>query len=78
MGIPFPKGIQLLEGTNIDLIPWVWGVNGATSVVSSILAAFLALSFGFNWVIVAGGMFYFGAFTTIKTIKAGQAPQIHQ
>lgn len=61
MGIPFPKGIRKLEITAPKLIPWVWGINGATSVVASILAMLLALSFGFRLVLIVGGLCYAGA-----------------
>ncbi len=64
MGIPFPKGIGLTTSSesNPILIPWVWAVNGSTSVISSILAALIALSLGFNWVFIIGGLFYLGSY----------------
>ncbi len=61
MGIPFPRGLAWLEPRAPHLVPWAWGVNGAASVVSSVLAALLALTFGFNWVLVAGALCYTGA-----------------
>ena len=63
MGIPFPTGVRLLTGLDQSevLIPWAWGINGAASVVSSILAALLALSWGFNLVMYLGTACYAGA-----------------
>jgi hypothetical protein len=62
MGMPFPKGLALLEQKGISaLVPWAWGVNGAVSVVASILAALLALSFGFSAVLAVGAFCYVGA-----------------
>jgi hypothetical protein len=58
MGVPFPKGIAWLERSAPDLIPWAWGVNGAVSVVASVLAALIALSAGFTVVWVAGALCY--------------------
>ena len=58
MGMPFPKGIAWLERASPDLIPWAWGVNGAVSVVASVLAALVALSAGFTVVLVAGAACY--------------------
>ncbi len=49
MGVPFPAGIRALEAAAPQLIPWAWGVNGAMSVIASILAALLALTFSFTW-----------------------------
>jgi hypothetical protein len=61
MGLPFPLGIIWLEKKQPGLVPWVWAVNGSTSVVASVLAAILALTYGFRFVQFAGAMMYFGA-----------------
>jgi hypothetical protein len=61
MGMPFPTGLALLEQRAPALVAWAWGVNGATSVVASILAALLALSFGFSTVLAGGAICYAGA-----------------
>jgi len=59
MGIPFPGGIGWLNRRgNEALIPWAWGINGATSVVAAVLAALLAISFGFDWVFRLGALSY--------------------
>ena len=73
MGIPFPAGIRSMKreqaagvenaAQNLS-IPWVWAVNGAASVVASILAALLALTFGFSWVLRLGALCYAGAWLT--------------
>ena len=65
MGMPFPKGLALLERRAPALIAWAWGVNGAISVVASILAALLALSFGFFAVLALGALCYVGAWLTL-------------
>jgi hypothetical protein len=64
LGVPFPRGISWLETRAPELIPWAWGVNGAASVVASVGAALLALSFGFSWVLIAGALCYAGALAT--------------
>ena len=69
MGMPFPKGLALLERRPPVLIAWAWGVNGAVSVVASILAASLALSFGFSTVLVVGAACYVGAWVTAGAIR---------
>lgn len=58
MGVPFPRGVALVERLSPGLIPWAWGVNGCASVVASVLAAMLALSAGFSWVLIAGAGCY--------------------
>jgi hypothetical protein len=68
LGVPFPRGIGMLERRAAHLIPWAWGVNGATSVVASVGAALLALSFGFSWVLIAGALCYGGALVAFLTV----------
>lgn len=73
MGIPFPAGIHSMKREQArgpeneaqgGSIPWVWAVNGAASVVASILSALLALTFGFNWVLRLGALCYAAAWVT--------------
>lgn len=58
MGYPFPIGLAWLERSDSSLIPWAWAVNGCASVLAAVLAAILALSFGFTLVLVLGAVFY--------------------
>ena len=58
MGVPFPSGITALERRRPGLIPWAWGANGYASVVGSVVAALMALSWGFSWVMLAAGAAY--------------------
>ena len=58
MGMPLPKGVDWLKRSAPGLIPWAWGVNGAASVVAAVLAALIALSVGFTWVLLAGAACY--------------------
>jgi hypothetical protein len=75
MGVPFPGGIRkmLKETQRSSLIPWIWAANGSASVVSSVLAALLALSIGFDWVLRIGALFYAGAWLAIN-LGERQAP----
>ncbi len=61
MGMPFPIGLIALEKSGSHIVPWVWAVNGSFSVVASVLAAILALAFGFSAVHFLGAMMYAGA-----------------
>lgn len=70
MGMPFPQGLRRLGELSTRpemLLPWAWGINGALSVVASVLAALLALSFGFDVVLICGAVCYAGAW-----LAAGQ------
>jgi hypothetical protein len=76
MGMPFPKGLALLERRAPALIAWAWGVNGAVSVVASILAALLALSFGFSAVLAVGAVCYVGAWVTVMATRVTYPPSL--
>lgn len=45
MGTAFPLGMKAAE-KKPALTPWLWGINGATSVFASVLAVVIALSAG--------------------------------
>lgn len=66
MGLPFPFGLQWLEKSRQYLVPWAWGVNGCASVIASVLAALLALNYGFSIVLLLGAGFYGLAALTLK------------
>jgi hypothetical protein len=67
MGIPFPMGIRLAGQRYPGMIPWAWAVNGCLSVMSPMLAAILALQWGFRVVFLAGALMYAIAFAVIST-----------
>jgi hypothetical protein len=49
LGIPFPTGIQILQQSNlVKYIPWMYGVNGIFTVLGSVLAVILSMTFGFT------------------------------
>lgn len=58
MGFPFPSGIKRLGAQSPDMIPWAWAVNGFFSVLSPILAMILAISMGFEQVLLIGAIAY--------------------
>jgi hypothetical protein len=48
MGAALPLGLRTATTSAPGLVPWLWGVNGATSVFGSVLAAAIALAFGIS------------------------------
>lgn len=70
MGIPFPTGIRMIEQQHKpDYIPLLWGVNGWTSVIGSILSLVIAMSLGYNATLLIGATIYLAfAYLTRKTI----------
>jgi hypothetical protein len=47
MGMAFPLGVKLAAGRE-RLTPWLWGVNGATSVCASVVAVGIALTWSIS------------------------------
>ena len=66
MGMPFPIGMRMLGENEKEIIPWAWCVNGAASVISSIFAIIIAISFGFNAVLFLAALTYLAAGVLIK------------
>jgi hypothetical protein len=49
LGIPFPTGIQLLKQNNLaKYIPWMYGMNGIFTVLGSVSAVILSMTYGFT------------------------------
>jgi len=48
MGLAFPLGMRLAARGSPALTPWLWGINGATSVLASVLAVAIALAAGIS------------------------------
>jgi hypothetical protein len=65
MGVPFPLGMSLLGSIAPGLIPWAWAMNGCFSVLAPVLAIMLALSAGFQVVLLFGAAMYLLAFWAI-------------
>jgi hypothetical protein len=61
MGMPFPVALSELSTSSQGLIPWAWAINGCASVVSAVLAALIAVQFGFTVVIVLAILLYITA-----------------
>jgi hypothetical protein len=65
MGMPFPGGLAWLRRRAPGLVPWAWAVNGCTSVLASVLAAMVALSAGFSWVLAGAALAYAAAWLVL-------------
>ena len=48
MGMAFPLGMKLASTQSEAITPWLWGINGATSVCASVLAVAIALASGIS------------------------------
>jgi hypothetical protein len=61
MGTAFPLGLKRASQQSGNLTPWLWGVNGATSVCGSVLAVIVSLGSGISSCFWTGFSFYFVA-----------------
>lgn len=55
MGMPFPMGLRLLKRNSI---PWAWALNACASVLASVGAVVIALSYGFSFVFLLASISY--------------------
>jgi hypothetical protein len=58
MGQPFPLGMKWASSQTPDIVPWLWAVNGATSVIGSAMATIVGLAIGLRVVSVVGMLCY--------------------
>ena len=74
MGMAFPTAMRLAMASRPELGPWLWGVNGATSVLASVLAVVIAMAFGIStsfWAGVAAYVLALCAFVAAaRTVRA--------
>jgi hypothetical protein len=70
MGMPFPSGLSIVSKTNPVAIPWAWGVNGCTSVISTALATIASVELGFNWVLLLAGLAYCLPIVSVSLLSA--------
>lgn len=73
MGMAFPLGLKQASRRSGSLTPWLWGVNGATSVCGSVLAVIVSLGSGISSCFWTGFSFYCAALGAF--IFSGQEAQ---
>ena len=58
LGMAFPLGMRLALQRSPSIAPWLWGVNGATSVCASVLAVVIAIGAGISAAFWVGAACY--------------------
>ncbi len=71
MGTAFPLGIKFANQEKKEIIPWLWGINGATSVCASVLAVAISLSYGISVTYWVGFICYVLAFISLVFLYSG-------
>ena len=58
MGTLLPTGVRMANQLGSGTVSWAWGLNGAASVVGSILAMALSMNVGFTLALLVGLVIY--------------------
>jgi len=72
MGSAFPLGVRAAQA-RAGLLPWLWGLNGAASVLASVIAVPVALEFGIVANLWIGAACYLAAAAAVATGVRRQA-----
>ena len=76
MGVCFPATLRLIGRSAPEEIPWMWGVNGISSVFGSVLAVVAGMEWGTNWILLAGAGGYALAGAVLLVGSMGPPPPI--
>jgi hypothetical protein len=58
MGVMLPTGVKLVAERDASIVPWGWGINGATSVIGTVGATIIAIHHGFTRTLLVGAVTY--------------------
>jgi spermidine synthase len=73
MGMAFPIGMKFAARRSETLTPWLWGVNGATSVFASVMAVAIALAAGITTTFWVGTACYVVAVLALPFVRGPSA-----
>ena len=72
MGMAFPLGMKLASARERALTPWLWGLNGAASVLASVLGVCIALTWTISAAFWTGWLCYLvGWLAFVKAARTG-------
>jgi hypothetical protein len=58
MGALIPSVVRAANALGTGTVAWGWALNGAASVMGSVLAVTLSMNFGFNLALALDGLAY--------------------
>jgi ABC-type Mn2+/Zn2+ transport system permease subunit len=67
--MPLPAGIAMLGAQRPEHLAWAWAINGATSVLGSVVAMLIALTVGFKIVVLTGAACYLVALALSAVVR---------
>ncbi len=68
MGMPFPTGLRITSALSDRDVIWMYGINGAGSVIGAIVGMLIAFSYGYSYSLFAGGIIYSLALITMLVV----------
>lgn len=78
MGMAFPIGMKIASTRTGFLTPWLWGINGATSVCASVVAVIIAMTSGISTAFWTGLACYVVAFAAFVRASRGQVQTVDE
>ena len=69
MGMPFPSGLRRLDQWHSASVRWAWSLNAAASVLGSAGAIVMAIYFGLQATLLAGGSLYLIAIVVLLATR---------
>lgn len=72
MGMAFPLGMKVAASRSQALTPWFWGLNGAGSVLATVLSVCIALTWSISTAFWCGWICYLAALLAFRRAAAGQ------
>ncbi|MEX2147768.1 MAG: hypothetical protein WED01_12225 [Candidatus Rokuibacteriota bacterium] len=76
MGMAFPLGMRAAAHRAPALAPWLWGINGATSVCASVIAVAIALHWGIAASFWTGVACYVAATAALAAVSIVRRPEV--
>jgi len=69
MGTAFPLGLAAISKSHPASVAWAWAVNGASSVVGSVLVIIISMGIGFTAAILIASFLYIASFFFFPSSK---------
>ena len=76
MGMPMPTGMRMIKAHNPKHVPWMWAINGAFSVLGSVLSVTIAILQGASYALMLGISIYFIALGISFTWKSKSISEV--
>ena len=68
LGMPFPAGINAVGKKEKALVAWAWGINAYATTLGSVFSLIIAVTFGFNVVMLVAAACYIISFLCMPSM----------